>query len=475
MRFWLYREAKSDGIQKLFFLSREGLIMKRVFDVLFPFDKYGIATDYLYCSRRSVRVPLIRTKFDLLQPVYRPIFRRSINSWFEINYGIELGESEFNILQKYGYQSRNAIINNNINREKLAELVIELSDKLMAISNEERSILIHYLNHKKVGFDADAIVDIGYAGTIQEAISCLCGKRLKGYYLATFSTTARYVKNQFNSKGFLLENSADDNPRLGICTHRYIYESLICSNEDSVIKIKKTSDGFTPIKYKLDTDSTRKYFINNLHSGIVDLAKEYKEKSPIAPENSILSPEASVLQFDLYLYDPMPKDIELLYGISYSDLYGIKNTKYLAITPEMQIYLQPNQIIWKESLKISKQNKNTIVNFNDQRNSNEVFENDNSNSLKIIEINAKKYFKNRQYTEAAENFIKAFELSPCCPNYLRSAAEAYFKSGNRDIALITLAKFNKIRPDNKKAKLRRWVMRYPFLSVFFPESEFIIN
>lgn len=463
LSFWLYREAKADGVRKLYFLSRDGLVMKRVFDELFPLEECGLETEYLYCSRRMARVPLIRNRFDLLQAIARPIHSRTLGNWLEANYGISADEVDAELFELHGFDGPDAIIDNNVDRDALAALIRQLEDRLLEIAAEERSALVRYLGHKGVGAEKHAVVDIGYAGTMQEALSNLLGKSLKGYYLAVFGTSSG-VNNQLDLKGFVSQHGADNNPALGICTHRFVYESLICSSEDTVIRMAETPNGFAPIAKPSEVDWTRKCFVDYAHSGAVSLAKEYKASSPIAPEDSILSPEASTLAFDLYLREPMPKDVSLLYGISFEDIYGVTSTRYLAADPAMRKSLQPSQIIWKESLKV----KPPPVSAPAPEKMAEP-------PAKVAETAAKTALARNDFVVAAENFLKAYELSPNRPNYLRAAGEAYFKAGNKRLALEKLNDYQKLNTGNKRVKARLWVIRFPLLAKIIGDQEFVLQ
>ncbi|KQV36447.1 MULTISPECIES: HAD family hydrolase [unclassified Rhizobium] len=454
MSFWLYREAKADGIERLYFLSRDGAVMKSVFDALFPSDEYGIETDYLYCSRRVVRVPLMQNKFDLLQPVSKPIHKRTLGSWLEANYGVDPNQIDQALFHGRGFEGPDHFIDKDVDREALSSLVSDLHPILIEVATSERRTLEQYLAHKGVGEGRHAVVDIGYAGTMQEALSNILHKELKGYYLAVFGTSAN-VKNQLGLKGFLSQYGADDNPALGICTHRFVYESLVCSSEDSVLRIGRTDAGFKPVGLPSENDRERKSFVDYAHSGALSLAREYRATSPIPPEESVLSPEASSLIFDAYLRQPMAKDVALLYGVGFEDIYGLAHQRYLAVEPGLVNTVLPSQVIWKESLSVKAPVKTMTA--------------------KDAELAGKKALNTKDYPLAAANFRKAYDLLPSRPNYLRMVAEAHYSGGDKKSAINALNEFIKINPRNLRAKARKLVMTFPPLSKIIGSYEFNIR
>lgn len=452
--FWLYREARADRVEKLFFLSRDGLIMKRVFDELFPAAEYGIETEYLHCSRRMVRVPAMKSRFDILQPLSRPIHRRPIGRWLEANYGLEASEIPSDVFQRHGFEGADILIDNNVDKDALKALIQDCEDLILSIAADERSALNGYLAARNVGLGRHAVVDIGYAGTMQDALSSFLGVQLKGYYLAVFGTSGG-VRNQLDLKGFLSQFGSDNDPSLGICTHRFVYESLVCSSEDSAVRVKRDADDYSPVGQQVPGDDGRKAFIEVAHAGAVALAKDYRASSPIAPEFSLLSSTASTLMLDTYMRMPMERDVSLLHGITFNDLYGVEEPRFLALPQELRKGIAPARIIWKESLAAKP--SATIQ------------------TAAAAESAAKAALAAKQYAVAAAGFLTAFKLQPARPNYLRAAAEANFKGGNRKLACAQLRDYVKNNPSNKRAKARLWVMRFPFLAKAIGEHEFKLS
>ncbi|WP_237154465.1 HAD-IA family hydrolase [Oryzibacter oryziterrae] len=452
--FWLFREAKADRTEKLYFLSRDGLIMKRVFDELFPASEYGIETEYLYCSRRMVRVPAMRNRFDLLQPLSRPIHKRSIGNWLEANYGVNVSDISIDIFKRHGFENASTLIYDDVDRGALKALIQECEELFLAVAADERSSLEGYLAASGIGNGRHAVVDIGYAGTMQDALSSFLGRELKGYYLAVFGSSSG-GKNQLDLRGFLSQYGSDNNPSLGICTHRFVYESLVCSVEDSTVRIKWDGSAYSPVGQIIPGDDGRKVFVDLAHAGAVAMAKDYREISPVAPELSLLSSEASTMILDSYLRRPMLGDVALLNGITFHDLYGVDEPRFLALAPELRSGVVPARIIWKESLSVD---AGGVI-----------------QTAQEAEMAARTALAAKQYSIAADAFLAAFKLQPARSNYLRAAAEARYKAKERKVARAHLREYLKINPNNARAKARLWTMRVPFLSMVIGDYEFKLS
>lgn len=56
---WLLARAVEDRVERLYFLSRDGQILKRIYDHLSPLVENAPPSEYLYASRRALNVPAI--------------------------------------------------------------------------------------------------------------------------------------------------------------------------------------------------------------------------------------------------------------------------------------------------------------------------------------------------------------------------------------------------------------------------------
>lgn len=68
---WILQESIKKGIQKLFFIARDGYILKKIADILIDKYKYSITTAYLYGSRKAWRLPSVTPEEFDLQEFFR--------------------------------------------------------------------------------------------------------------------------------------------------------------------------------------------------------------------------------------------------------------------------------------------------------------------------------------------------------------------------------------------------------------------
>ncbi len=91
---WLLQESQRKNIKKLFFIARDGYILKKIADLLIAGYHLPIETAYLYGSRRAWRLPSIKPgNFDLPE-FFRFNYQPEIRSYAQISETLELDLEE---------------------------------------------------------------------------------------------------------------------------------------------------------------------------------------------------------------------------------------------------------------------------------------------------------------------------------------------------------------------------------------------
>ena len=206
---WLYHNIKSEGISKVYFFARDGLILKNAFDTLYG-DK-GIETCYLRVSRRSLRVPQIwmKPEYEDVISTFPAASMQSILTFFD-TIGLEYREYE-EICKKKGI-GRDYVYKKSemLSNETLASLYEDIKDDVIKNSKEEYSALIKYLqsNH----FEGNvAVVDIGWRGSMQVFLMGICDAAkintvLHGYYIGIGEGADVYAKKvPIQFKGYVFD------------------------------------------------------------------------------------------------------------------------------------------------------------------------------------------------------------------------------------------------------------------------------
>lgn len=237
---WLEREAQKQKLDKLFFLSRDGFIMKKAFEICNSHSE--IDCRYLEVSRRSLRVPLLWENLDYqtLLDMVTPSRRVSLLSFFD-GLGLDIGAYEDRI-RELGLNRDSAFDRSTIAKEELLQkLFEELKADAAANAREEYRLLKAYLEQEQLG-GRFGLVDIGWSGSMQRYILTMLRHmkieaEISGFYVGVADY---YLRNEqyvgaLDLSGYLFdfkqkkEEKDYRNPFVGL------FEMLFLENSGSVI------------------------------------------------------------------------------------------------------------------------------------------------------------------------------------------------------------------------------------------------
>lgn len=159
---YLKEIGEKENIEKVFFLARDGYVLKKAYDILFPDQTTN--TIYLYASRRSIGIPSVYSSDDLcdVAPSARHIKVKDFISSFGIDNVIAR-----KIMHESGYSEGDYISTRRDSLEPAFMKMLNLCYSTMRREIEsEREALKKYLIQKGV-FGKVLIFDLGWAGNIQ--------------------------------------------------------------------------------------------------------------------------------------------------------------------------------------------------------------------------------------------------------------------------------------------------------------------
>jgi len=426
---WLGRKAKKDKISKLYFLSREGWILKRVYDELHKNEKDAVPSFYLYASRRSTRVAGLRNKGDILALAGHPYKAGvSLEVLLKSRFGINPELIELNSIKEAGYFGIGDFLETDPKgRAKFSHLCGLISNIILENAREESAGYSAYLD--KTGFKSDlnaAIVDVGWKANMQGALGNLVNRTLNGYYYATLQGAEMWLLKGHNIKSYSGDMLSHGHPSSIVC-NRPLFEYLTCHVEQSLVSIKLRDDGslqpiFRP-EYNL---SLRKLFIEKVHSGVVafsrDLCANYSGKF----NQIFIEPFLAERVFSSFVDNPSKYDAELLIGHSFEDALAGTSKSYI-INPNAKLIADS---VWKAGAAVAFSNvlfnseKTNVASPVKLENSNNLDENESKPLIIRIEkllvdsfcslkkINKYEKDRNLFFIDSKNNFIrKYYELT----------------------------------------------------------------
>ncbi len=255
---WLAEKAEADGIQRLYFLSREGQVLKMVYDYWALHDAKAPPADYLVLSRRAVTVPLIKGLEDIYAIARSLYFPNDIANFIRERFGLELDDQEWTEIWRQGLWHKNKPVEvRNGQIEHLKPLLQALEERILTQSKNELPGLAGYL--EKMGLNREAtcaVVDIGYSATIQGRLNRFLNRKVHGYYFIT-DKAAEMVSVQYNvaTQGCFGHFVNREDNATALLTKSFELEKLLSSDEAQVVCYRYGGDDEILSEFRVLSDA----------------------------------------------------------------------------------------------------------------------------------------------------------------------------------------------------------------------------
>lgn len=258
---WLLAQAKIDGIATLYFLAREGKLLKEVYDRLAPNVHGAAAAQYLVVSRRAMTVPMAETFDDILNIASVDYFPNKLTEFLFYRFGLKLDGTE--LAQQGLWPTDRKVEVKNESTYHLQPVLEAIADHIKTRAMLERPGLLSYLRQMELDRPmTSAVVDVGYSATIQGRLSKLLDKKIHGYYLLT-SAKAKRVCDQYGvlARGCYGESLAAGIGGCPLWKRSFELEMLLSTDDAQVMYYEMQKNGtvaaiFQPQSHKEQSSST---------------------------------------------------------------------------------------------------------------------------------------------------------------------------------------------------------------------------
>ncbi len=268
---WLSDELSENDIKKVYFLARDGYIMKKAFDII----NDNKESSYFYASRRSIIVPSLK-EYDNYKDMLASMY---INDTTKIKIllkkcGLDDMIDTMDFQKKYNVNIEKEIFLHEIfDKEKYVNMFNDLFPLIIENSKSEYESFISYKN--KQNFCGKlAIVDIGWFGNMQHAIEKLgLDVDIHGYYMGV--EPRKNYQNTQKMKGFIFET--DKNYEYFLYEHNFnsIFEMLFLGQHGSVKRFNnKEKKGVELYDYEYE-NSIEKNNIIYLQDAAIEFVKQF--------------------------------------------------------------------------------------------------------------------------------------------------------------------------------------------------------
>ncbi|EOX3451894.1 HAD-IA family hydrolase [Vibrio cholerae] len=354
---WLIEESIKNGIQDLYFLARDGWILKHVYDKVSEYYDNAPKSHYIYASRRSARVCLITGVNDIIALANTSFFGGTLKDLLENKFGIDyelIGDSFI----ECGFNSIYDKIDSQEAKDKALSLLLLNKDIVLRVADLEKSAYQKYLNENGLNSKSKnaAIVDIGYAGSMQEAIKTLSGcSTLHGYYFMTFDSAYPLKEKGFEMSlfaGSYVNPSRNTHPLL---ENGLAYEVLFSNNEGSFEKIVFDSNKLKIIKKEVSQEGAKFAFLQSMWSGVDSFVTDYLDCYGPYLKQIHLSSDDSIAVIADFFKSPGGRDCEIFESVTFDDAFSGAKLRYL-IPPRTFSNLKLEQLIkmtvWRKGTEV---------------------------------------------------------------------------------------------------------------------------
>ncbi len=337
---WLKKESNRE-ISRLFFLSRDGYLLKNAYLEMFPEDEERV--DYLYVSRKALRLPQVFVTNDIktVMGTFRP---NAYLNYKDICYGLCLAE-DFGkkCWINAGLNENETILAKDFYKNYKGQIFYEsVQEQIIHNSKIEYEKVIKYIKQKefkgKVG-----IVDIGWAGTLQRCLQRMTKKNdasieIYGYYLGMTADNPGDIKAQ----GYIPTIKEPYSLCVGVV------ECGFPAAEGSTNKYAIDSSGVVIpelLEYEYKNNSIEDAAVKDIQKGVLHFIK-VMEMSSFCKCN--LSSNAAYSNLEAFSKRPRMKDVKLLGNLEFHDQEVVP----LAKPKKLRTYLL-NPMLFKKDLNES--------------------------------------------------------------------------------------------------------------------------
>lgn len=260
---WLAFSA--DAYSEIWFLSREGWLLKRAFDIYIKKKNIQKKSVYFLASRRAASVAAIKN-IDDIKEILSQYYRGSLKNLLSARLGIDLECQDFYVSMP-----------NDI--DKVMKLVN--TDEVIEKSREEYKNYTGCIGNIKSNI---AVADIGYQGTIQYYLSKMLNIKISGYYICSHYKNKPSVIGCRCSSLFPVINMQEEQTN-GIFKNQLYFEAVLKAPFGQLIKFDSN--------YKPIYDNENDFDDNNeiIQKGILNFIEEFSCIDNMSFEKNTFSAE----------------------------------------------------------------------------------------------------------------------------------------------------------------------------------------
>lgn len=189
--YWVLQQARSQGIHTLYFIARDGYVLKEIADIIIQGDHLSVSTRYLYGSRKAWRIPAYAGGNEFC---FESFFAPAVSPTpAALSQNLELSFAELSGFLPRSYRRANRHLSER-DLQDLREVIFadpRFTQLLRERSLQLKTTVLDYLRQEIFTSPADgkiAFVELCGSGATQDCLATLlkelCPESIPTFYLA---------------------------------------------------------------------------------------------------------------------------------------------------------------------------------------------------------------------------------------------------------------------------------------------------
>ena len=323
---WLVKDCVEKGIQRLYFIARDGFIIKELADVLIQRQQLEIETKYLYGSRMAWRIPSGENWKEELRQIYWRSYEKFIGNSADLAAFLQIPEEEM-----LPYLSDSLKQPDRVWTIPSVNLLLDhllanpnFSEKLYQVYQAKKELLVQYLKQEvDTREERFAFVDMAGSGFTQECLA----KVMREYYSGK-------IQNYFYRKDMVVEGICKNYVFYPYRVPYYIILEMMSRAPHGQTVGYREGEGkkIYPVLSKVDGEALQEHGVSDFIEGAKAYTKRY---DPLLGEYGEGIPENQAILFYLeYVYYRPEKWIREYFGDMPNMLTG-RETKTVVFAPKL--------------------------------------------------------------------------------------------------------------------------------------------
>ncbi len=283
--YWCLEEAQKRGLQRLYFVARDGQLLEKIAQVICQKWGYIIDCRYFYGSRQAWHLPAIQEigEFELYwilahsDGVSRFLSIRSVCDRVNIS-----PEQIQDVLSRYGFPPAKWDLNLQQHERNLLKQIFtekEVTELIISNAADCRQKVIGYFRQEGLGDGVPfGFVDVGWSGRTQHSFSRLLDiagfypeSGLSGFYFALEEQAKRFKNDRLQGYFYDVNQPCD---RYLITQHRCLFELFLTADHGSTIGYEQRDEQFIPLLRYAKNEKAIHWGLYAMQSAAVEFAEQ---------------------------------------------------------------------------------------------------------------------------------------------------------------------------------------------------------